>query len=136
MNRECRASPVLISPDNPMLRLLAGRPQTALDMFQRIPDGTWRLMGVAVAEHDLGHAAESLRALDAMKARYAHSFPYQIALVHAWRGERDLAFEWLEKAYAQRDAGLSSLKSSVLLRKLRQDQRYTALLRKMNLPPD
>ena len=71
-----------------------------------------------------------------MIAKHSHGAAYQIAEVHAWRGEADLAFEWLERARAQRDGGLSLVKVDPLLRNLSGDPRYTALLKKMNLPVD
>ena len=37
---------------------------------------------------------------------------YQIAGVHAFRGETDLAFEWLKRAYGQRDNGVTWIKSA------------------------
>ena len=58
-----------------------------------------------------------------------------------WRGETDKAFEWLERAYRQRDGGLvavlpwvSPVKWNPVFRSLHDDPRYSALLRKMNLP--
>ena len=59
---------------------------------------------------------------------------YQIAEVYAYRGEPDKAFEWLDRAYEQRDAGLRSLKIDPHMNSLRRDQRYSDLLKKMNLP--
>jgi hypothetical protein len=50
------------------------------------------------------------------------------------RGEADLAFEWLERAYAQRDGGLLDIKGSRFLRGLAGDPRYEAFLRKLKLP--
>jgi hypothetical protein len=47
------------------------------------------------------------------------------------RGE---AFAWLEKALAARDAGLVLVTRDPVLLGLHADQRYPALLRKMNLP--
>ena len=54
--------------------------------------------------------------------------------MHAFRGEADLAFEWLERAYAQRDGGLVDIKGDRFLRGLAGDPRYKAFLRKMKLP--
>jgi hypothetical protein len=71
-----------------------------------------------------------------MIARFATSGPYQIAEVYAWGGEKDRAFEWLEKARERGDAGLLHTKVDPTLRGLRGDPRYTALLKKMNLPLD
>jgi hypothetical protein len=58
----------------------------------------------------------------------------QIAEVYAYRGETDKAFEWLDRAYRQRDPGTPELKSDPLMRSLHQDPRYTDLLKKMRLP--
>jgi hypothetical protein len=59
-----------------------------------------------------------------------------IAVVCAWRGQLDRAFQWLDRAYADRERPLNLIKSNRFLRDLRGDPRYTALLRKMNLPLD
>ena len=56
---------------------------------------------------------------------------YQIAQIYAWWGDKDQAFQWLERAYAQHDAGLTLVKVDPLVRSLRTDSRYTALLRKL-----
>jgi tetratricopeptide (TPR) repeat protein len=96
-----------------------------------------RLSLLAMAHHDLGHAAASQKALDALIAKApAEMVAYVIARVYAWRGDRDRAFNWLERAFAQRDTSLSDVKWTPSLRKLRDDSRYTALLKKMNLPLD
>ena len=57
-----------------------------------------------------------------------------MAEVYAFRGENDRAFEWLERAFAARDAGLTEIKADPLLKGLRSDRRYIALLQKMRLP--
>jgi hypothetical protein len=51
-----------------------------------------------------------------------------------FRGEADRAFEWLERAYAQRDGGLTEMKGNPLLKNLERDPRYAAFLKKMRLP--
>jgi serine/threonine-protein kinase len=52
------------------------------------------------------------------------------------RGDRDTAFEWLERAYRQHDGYIAFVKIDTLLDSLRGDPRYAALLRRMNLPLD
>ena len=49
------------------------------------------------------------------------------------RGAADLAFEWLERAYVQRDAGVAWTKVDPFLRSLHADPRWAAFLRKMGL---
>jgi serine/threonine-protein kinase len=58
----------------------------------------------------------------------------EVAEVYAWRGEKNKAFEWLERAYVQRDGGLTDIKFDPRLDSLRADPRYKAFLRKMKLP--
>jgi hypothetical protein len=57
----------------------------------------------------------------------------EIAEIYAFRGENDKAFEWLNRAYRQRDSGLVGLKVDPLLRSLHGDPRYRLLLEKMRL---
>jgi hypothetical protein len=67
-------------------------------------------------------------------ATHAEDSPYQIAEIHAYRGEVDQAFEWLQRSYLQRDPGLNQLKLDPLLKNLRGDPHYSDLLKKMQLP--
>jgi predicted Zn-dependent protease len=116
-----------------LIDLFADRPQETLAHLPK-RHTTAALFATALAEQQLGHAAESQRALDALISGNARNWAYQIADVYAWRGENDHAFEWLDRAYQQHDAGLTRLKFDRLLEGVRVDPRYRALLRKMNLP--
>jgi hypothetical protein len=78
--------------------------------------------------------AESDAALARATKRYAQRWAYGIAEVHAYRGEIDHAFAWLDRAYRQKDVMLYRVKVDPLLRKLEPDARYKTFLRKMNLP--
>jgi hypothetical protein len=59
-----------------------------------------------------------------------------VAEIHAFRGEAALAFEWLARSFSQRQPSLRDLKYDPWLRPLQSDQRWKALLQKMNLPAD
>jgi Tfp pilus assembly protein PilF len=114
--------------------LLQGQSDAALREMQQETGEGWRLSGMPLAFHALGRRGESDAALATLKDKHAGSFAYQIADVHAFRGEADLAFEWLERAYTQRDGGLSDIKADRFLRVLADDPRYKAFLRKLKLP--
>jgi tetratricopeptide (TPR) repeat protein len=114
--------------------LLENDPKAALAEFRNASKGR-RGAGVAMAEHDLGHDKESQEALDALVATYAHTNAYQVAEVYAWRGDRDKAFHWLERAYTQHDGILVQIKFDPLLAKLHADPRFATMLKKMGLPP-
>jgi serine/threonine-protein kinase len=66
-------------------------------------------------------------------AKDADHASYQIAEVYAWRGEKDRAFEWLDKAYQQHDTGLCGIKTDPMLAGLRGDPRFAAMLAKVHL---
>jgi serine/threonine-protein kinase len=114
--------------------LLEAHPAEALVSAQRSATEVFRLVGVALAQHDLGDAKESQRVLDTMIAKFAKSGSYQIAEVYAWRGEKDRAFEWLERARVERDPGLLHAKGDPTLRGLHADRRWRLLLEALHLP--
>ncbi len=94
-----------------------------------------QLLGTALAEHDLRRGSESQQALNALIKDYGYNAAYQVAQAYAWRGQKDEAFQWLDRAFVQRDGGLAEVKYDPLLGNLRKDARYRALLNKMGLPP-
>ncbi|MGQ0721376.1 MAG: protein kinase domain-containing protein [Candidatus Eiseniibacteriota bacterium] len=92
-----------------------------------------RLCTLAILHHKAGRAAESDSALRELAAKRAADAAYQVAEVHAVRGESDSAFEWLERAYAQRDSGVAMAMTDPFLRALHGDPRWMTFLRKMGL---
>jgi len=118
------------------ISLVEGRPDTALDWYVRCPVEWKRFPGIAMAQHDLGRSDESNIALETVISRFAGVAAMQVAEVHAWRGEGDAAFDWLDRAHSQRDTGVSNVKVDLLLRNLHGDPRYNAFLKKLNLPVD
>jgi len=89
--------------------------------------------GLAIVYHALGRRKESDAALARLEAESADTWAYGVALVHAYRGDADQAFRWLDRAYAQYDQ-VFFVKLESQWDKLRSDARYAAFLRKMNLP--
>jgi TolB-like protein/thioredoxin-like negative regulator of GroEL len=130
-----------LNPERPVAHTLLGQVylaqghlQEALAEMEREPELFWRLQGLALAYQALGRKKESDAALAELVAKFQAEGAFQIAEVYAFRGEADRAFEWLERAYAQRDPGLSAMKVDPLLKNLERDPRYTAFLKKMRLP--
>src|SRR6267143_392776 len=134
-------SPLQIAPDSMWVRrelgftyLLGGERAVALASFEK-QAGWIHLLGLALAQHDLGRPEEAREALDALVG-LEDPPTYQVAQVFAWWGDRDRAFKWLERCRSARDVGLRYAKYDPLLRALRDDARFAAFLKKMNLPPD
>jgi DNA-binding winged helix-turn-helix (wHTH) protein/TolB-like protein/Tfp pilus assembly protein PilF len=57
-----------------------------------------------------------------------------VAIIYVGLGEKDEAFALLERAYAERDFYLASLKSDPRFDSIRSDPRYKDLLRRLGLP--
>jgi hypothetical protein len=85
----------------------------------------WRLTRIAMAEHPVGRVNEFRQALNEAIARGAQTSAYWIGEAYAWRGEKEKASEWLERACRQRDAVITSLKINPLLASLRNDPRHS-----------
>jgi TolB-like protein/DNA-binding winged helix-turn-helix (wHTH) protein len=115
-----------------VVHLTAGQAAAALDVARRNSDADLRLALSAMALHSLGRRAESDQALHELTEKSAADSAYQIAEVHAWRGEADLAFAWLSRAVAQMDGGLAEIQSDPIIAGIRNDPRYAALLRQLN----
>jgi TolB-like protein/DNA-binding winged helix-turn-helix (wHTH) protein/Tfp pilus assembly protein PilF len=66
------------------------------------------------------------------KRRYVS--PYDIALVYVGLGEKDVAFDWLQKAVADRSISPVPLTSAKEMDSMRSDPRFQDLLRRVGLP--
>ena len=95
-----------------------------------------RLLTVSCARWGQKRVPESDAALAELIARNGETAAFQIADVYAYRNDRDRAFEWLERARRQRDAGIPGLRPDVLLKTLHGDPRWDAFLRKVGLADD
>jgi TolB-like protein/Tfp pilus assembly protein PilF/DNA-binding XRE family transcriptional regulator len=115
------------------LRLEQGRLDEALAAFQRENIDALRLSGTAMAQHAVGRRAESEATLKQLIDRCASDGALQIAEAFAYCGDADRAFEWLERAYLQRDSGLPQMQSWPLLRNLHGDTRWQPFIEKMGL---
>jgi len=114
------------------LALFRGLSDTALSEAAREGDEGTRLQCLALAYFAARNGAASDSALDLLIARHAEEYACQVAEVYAYRGERDRAFAWLERAYRQRDTGLIVMREDPLLGNLRNDPRWGVFLKSMN----
>jgi tetratricopeptide (TPR) repeat protein len=117
-----------------LVLLARGEGEAALSEMQRETTESLLPAGLAIAYYALGRRADSDAALDRMISEYAGENAFTIAEVYAFRGQSDEAMHWLERAFAQKDAGLYFVKAELPQKTLAADPRYAAFLRKMNLP--
>jgi len=130
-----------LNPEYPLVHnglglvyLRQNRLQDALATMEQEPMPEFRVQGRALTYYALGRKQEADAALEELIAKYHAGSAYQIAEVYAFRGDADHSFEWLERAYVQRDGGCPFVKADPLLKNLERDPRYAAFLKKMRLP--
>jgi tetratricopeptide (TPR) repeat protein len=89
------------------------------------------LLGYVYAK--LGQRSEVAAVIRELEKRYAikSSEGRDVAIVYAGLGNRDQAFAWLEKAFADHSVFLPFLRLEPLLEELRGDARWDELLRRV-----
>ncbi len=116
-----------------ILKALEGNYPPALQLAQADPDPEGKEMALAIVYSGMGRADQSKQALERL-LRIPTASAYNIACVHAYRGEKELALRSLEAAYQQRAPDLILVKIDPLLGALHDEQRYNAVVHSMNLP--
>jgi len=129
-----------INPDYPGIHisfgvtyLLAGDPQTALTEINK--DTSWPTYAFHKVKvlSMLGDEVEAQAMMNELLETTAHQNPAAMAAVYAWRGENDLAFEWLEKAFEQRPGAMTYFLGNALYKVLETDPRYPVFVEKLGL---
>ena len=107
--------------------------QKAVELSAGDPDPTAAL---AHAFAVIGKKAEAEKILHDFerKSKSAHVSPYLMATMYASLGDKDRAFEFLEKAYQEKSLGLvEDLKADLRIDNLRSDPRFQNLLARVGL---
>ncbi len=83
-----------------------------------------------------GKRAEAAAVIKELEAKYARkeAIGQYIAAVYVGLGDKDKAFEWLEKDFQARNGKLVEIRWQIQSEALRDDSRYKDLLRRMGLP--
>jgi len=136
-----------LDPNKPGPYLLLGRMYAKKGMYKEAVENLQKGVDfsggapepLSVLGYTYGASGERENALEIVqklkllsKRRYVS--PYDIAVVYAGLGEKDLAFDWLQKAVADRSSQLVLMKHDEKLDTLRLDPRYSELLRSIGLP--
>jgi TolB-like protein/lipoprotein NlpI len=116
--------------------LLKGDASAALTEIEQENGEVLRLIGLSMAYHALGRKTESDATLDNLIAKFEKDWSYNIAFVYAFRDEADKAFDWLDKAVQNQDAGLSEIVSENLFENIHSDPRWLPFLRKLGRAPE
>jgi TolB-like protein/Flp pilus assembly protein TadD len=113
--------------------LYRGDAAAAITEFKLQSNPMEQATGLALAYHALGRATDSTAELTKLISGGAGNYAYEVAEIYAYRGERDDALKWLERAYVQKDATLKWILRDPTMAKLESDPRYKAFLQKMKL---
>jgi tetratricopeptide (TPR) repeat protein len=129
-----------LSPDTALghaflaiIRVWQGRPEEALTLAQAEPHSVFRNLALTTTLRALGKQAEADAALRALEGEFGWTAAYQVAEAYSDRNDVERAFEWLEKAYVQRDPGVVYAAEDPFLEPLRSDPRWRPFVRKLGL---
>jgi eukaryotic-like serine/threonine-protein kinase len=113
-----------------------GMYKEALGQLLQLPDGPLKLGELGDTYARMGNKAAAQAAIQKLVDSSAKNpvGTFEVAVVYAGLGEKDRAFEWLQRAYKVHDSEMCYLKSDPRLDPLRSDPRFQALLRRMNFP--
>jgi tetratricopeptide (TPR) repeat protein len=114
--------------------LMQGRAEEALAEMQHETFVGWQQVGLVLANEALHRTQAANAGLARLEAEHSADMAMGIAEAYAFNGQMDQAFSWLDKAYAQKDIFLWSIKGDPFFKNLEGDPRYKTFLRKMNLP--
>src|SRR5262249_8634284 len=104
--------------------LLQSRGEEALLEMKQHPYPTFQLYGCALSHEALGKKDEAEAEVAELIRQFGNIGAFQIAQIYGYWRQPDEAFEWLERAYRQRDSGLIFIKGSLGFQNLRHDGRW------------
>lgn len=115
--------------------LAQGKPAAALSMVQQEISEEARMAYLPVFLQAAGRNTEADAALKAQLEYWGAECPACIARTYAYRGEHEIALEWLERAYQQKDSSLINAVHEPLYGDLADDPRFKTFLRnRLKLP--
>jgi hypothetical protein len=114
--------------------LLRGDAAAAARDAQKEETGFWRDYAVALAAQAQSDDEAAHAALNRFVQQAAQAGPFQIAVIYGFRKEPDEMFQWLDRAYSERDSGLTQLSITPFILHFRTDPRFAAICRKLNIP--
>jgi TolB-like protein/Flp pilus assembly protein TadD len=111
-----------------------GNALAALEAAQKEPPGIFRDMSLAFAQQIGSDRSAADAALRTLIEKQANNCAYQIAEVYALRNDAKATFEWLERAWNNRDGGIQYLLFDPFILRYKDDPRFAAFCRKVGLP--
>lgn len=114
--------------------IMKAQPQQAQEYLNSLPaDLTVRLAAEAIVARRLGDTKKSDEKLSQLAAVYGDAASYQFAQAYAQAGDADKAFLALERGLQVKDPGLNTLRVDPLFDPIRQDTRFAAILKRVDV---
>jgi TolB-like protein/Flp pilus assembly protein TadD len=117
-----------------IIEVQRGDAPAALEAAQQTSPGAHRNMSLAFAQQIGGDRSAADSALRTFIEKDADQSAYQIAEVYALRSDAKATFEWLDRAWNNRDAGIQYLLFDPFISRYKDDPRFAAFCRKVGLP--
>jgi tetratricopeptide (TPR) repeat protein len=114
--------------------ILMNKPGQALSEMEKENMEIFKIFGLALAYHALGRKTEADEKIKQFTETFGNEWSFLLAELHAFRGEKQKALDYLEIAYQKRESWLFWIKGEPLLKSVYDESRYKAILQKMNLP--
>lgn len=111
-----------------------GEAHAALEAAQQEPAGVWQEVALALARQVGPNRSAAEAALNTLIGKDGQGAPYQIAEVYALRGDANATFRWLDRAWSDRDPGISYILYDPFILRFKDDPRFAAFCHKVGLP--
>jgi len=110
---------------------------TVLQRAKQIDDNQYVLGALGESYALSGNRTEAVAVLAQLKemSKERYVSPHCIAMIYAGLGDKDQAFEWLNKAFEVRSEHLTWLKVDTRMNPLRSDPRFAEMMRRVGLTP-
>jgi len=110
-----------------------GRAEEGLQYLDFESKGLWHRSMSAIVLHRLGRHEEEILIREKLIEDYGERIPPVIAMIYAWHGDRDKAFEWLEISFEHKHTNLTNSLFNPWLEPLYDDPRWEVFLDKIGL---
>jgi serine/threonine-protein kinase len=117
-----------------VIEIQRGNAQAALAAAQAEPPGPWQDIAFALARQIGTDRSAADAALKTLIEKWGGGAPFQIAEVYALRNDAKATFEWLDRSWSNRDAGIGQLLFDLFILRFKDDPRFAAFCRKVGLP--
>jgi tetratricopeptide (TPR) repeat protein len=109
------------------------KPEEGLQYLDLDSENMWHRSMSTIVLHSLGRHEEEQQIRQNMIDDYGQTWPSGVAMTHAWHGDADKAFEYLDIAFEQKSSYMTNLIYNPWLAPLYDDPRWEVIVGKMGL---